>query len=143
MTTPGAETRLARLVHALRVGLGAAEDSVRAELGVAAETDDRDVAHTLVQILSACHAGALHGRPLARERHGEHEVEGAPPAATAPADSSFMGQVMAPGGSAIVVEDMTDVSTLPRWDGGGTLKQRRAAYLGRLGRAAGRARPEW
>ncbi|MBK6813713.1 MAG: hypothetical protein IPG81_33480 [Sandaracinaceae bacterium] len=59
VTSPGAEPRVARLVHALRVGLGAAEDSVRTELGLAAETDDRDVAHTLVQILSACHAGVL------------------------------------------------------------------------------------
>ncbi len=132
MTSPGAEPRVARLVHALRVGLGAAEDSVRTELGLAAETDDRDVAHTLVQILSACHAGVLQAVPVAAERVAEHEVEWPSPSAGALADSSFMGQVMAPGRSAIVVEAMTDVSTLLALGRGGTLMQRRAA-LGRLG----------
>jgi HEAT repeat protein len=133
VTSPGAEPRVARLVHALRVGLGAAEDSVRTELGLAAETDDRDVAHTLVQILSACHAGVLHGGPVAGERAPEHEVEWPPPSTGALADSSFMGQVMAPGRSTIVVDEMTDVSTLLALGRGGTLQQRRAA-LGRLGR---------
>ena len=132
MTSPGAEPRVARLVHALRVGLGAAEDSVRTELGLAAETDDRDVAHTLVQILSACHAGVLQAVPVAAERVAEHEVEWPSPSAGALADSSFMGQVMAPGRSAIVVEAMTDVSTLLALGRGGTLMQHRAA-LGRLG----------
>ncbi|MCA9575114.1 MAG: hypothetical protein R3B40_30655 [Polyangiales bacterium] len=88
------------------------------------DTDDRDVAHTLVQILSACHAAAII-EPV--ERRSD-----TPPAISAsPADSSFMGQVMSPAGSAIVVADMTDEGTLLALARGGTLAQRRAA-LARL-----------
>ncbi|MCA9536869.1 MAG: hypothetical protein KC593_24470 [Myxococcales bacterium] len=136
MTLAAGDARVARLVQALRVGLGAAEGTVRTELALPAETDDRDVALTLVQILSACHATTLAGA-LPRGSDGAalesasrtdpQRPDGASTLGPASADSSFMGQVMAPAGSAIVLSDMTDVNTLLALARGGTLGQRRAA----------------
>lgn len=133
MTLPGAEPRVARMVHALRVGLGAADEEVRKELALAAETDDRDVAHALVQRIAACRGEALHealgGAP---QRAAEPDSGDEADMTALSADSSFMGQVMAPGRSAIVVGEMTDVGTLLALGRGGTLSQRRAA-LARVG----------
>ena len=120
------EPKIDRLVAALTAGLGAEESgAVRAELGLAADAEDRDVARSLVQIVAACHLAEAGRHTITPEPNGDAVSEAPPAAVTPAADSSLLGRIEAGGRDEIAI-DQLDLTTLLAVLRVGTLRQRRA-----------------
>lgn len=118
------EPRIERLLHALRTGLGSeGVGDVRGELGLSSDASDRDVARSLVQIVSA----------VSVTESGRREVEepqADPPTSPsdddAGADTSLLGRVESLGRDTILVSQLDDVRTMLGLLRGGGTRQRRA-----------------
>ncbi|MBX3249629.1 MAG: HEAT repeat domain-containing protein [Myxococcales bacterium] len=135
------EPRVEHLLAALREGLASeAGQAARAELGLSADASDRDVARSLVQILSAISVTDAARRPPesapasadVQPPRGEDELPELASLSGVSADSSLVGRVEAFGRDAIPVEQVEELPTLLGLLRGGTLRQRRAV-LRRLG----------
>lgn len=119
------EPRIERLLHALREGLGSeGVGDVRTELGLSPDATDRDVARSLVQIVSAVSVTEAGRRtevePLASATTSTPSLE------AVSADTSLLGRVESFGRDAITVAQLDDVRTLLGLLRGGSMRQRRA-----------------
>jgi tetratricopeptide (TPR) repeat protein len=123
------EPRIERLLHALRVGLGSeGVGDVRGELGLSPDASDRDVARSLVQIVSAVSVTEAGRRTeVDAEPSAQSSTQSSSPSMeAASADTSLLGRVESFGRDAITVGQLDDVRTLLGLLRGGSMRQRRA-----------------
>lgn len=116
------EPKTETLRAALERGLGAESgvEDVRSQLSLAADAPDRELARSLVQILSAC------GVAEAGREQADIDVEVDAEPAQRSADGSLLGRLESGGTDGIGIEQL-DVESLLGVLRGGSLRQRRAA----------------
>ncbi len=122
------------LLERLRAGAGGDDESLRKQLGLSPDCDDRDFAAALVRQATAAQIARAR---VDLDHHGDPRQDDAP-AVMSGADSSFLGRLSVAARRASddadrpEVEALEDVHTLLAVLRAGTLAQRRAATL-RLG----------
>ncbi len=119
---PSSRARLHRLRGYLTHGLSACGTRARQDLGLPEDADDRDVAHALVQILSAVDVASSTESDAIRDPREREETRPVPvPGGT------LLARLEAGEGDGMDVDLISDVETLLAVLRAGNLRQRRAA----------------